>query len=97
MLTSEKAALAKVTLIYRQSKSKKGSNKKSKYKDPDFGPKGVSGDEEGSRFAMYKTGEIPRKGYPNPKKIEWVYAESLCDPGETPQFVDDGVASDDCI
>jgi calpain, invertebrate len=46
---------------------------------------------------MYKTGEIPRKGYPNPKKVEWVFAEALCDPGEVPQFVDDGVACDDCV
>ena len=52
---------------------------------------------QGSAFAMYKTGEVPRKGYPEPAKCEWVFAESLCDPGEVPQFVDDGVASSDCI
>lgn len=96
MLTSEKAALTKVTQLYKQFKSKKGQKIK-KYKDIDFGPKTGSGEEEGSRFAMYKTGEIPRKGYPNPKKVEWVFAEALCDPGEVPQFVDDGVACDDCV
>ena len=48
-------------------------------------------------MAMYKTGEIPRKGYPDPQKCDWVFGEDLCDPGEKPQFVDDGVASADCI
>lgn len=67
-----------------------------KYFDPDFGPKRKS-DEQGCRFAMYKTGEIPRKGYADPLKVDWVFAEELCDPGEVPQFVDDGVASSDCI
>lgn len=33
---------------------------------------------------MYKTGEVPRKGYTEPKMTEWVFAESLCDPGEVP-------------
>ena len=95
MLTSEKAALAKVTQIYKQVKAKKGAKTKGKFKDTDFGPKDKT-DEDGSRFSFYKTGEMPRKGYPNPKKCEWVFAEKLCDPGETPQFVDDGVACDDC-
>ena len=35
-------------------------------------------------MAMYKTGEIPRKGYPDPAKCDWVFGEDLCDPGETP-------------
>lgn len=48
-------------------------------------------------MSMYKTGEVPRKGYTEPNKTQWVYAETLCDPGEFPQFVDDGVASADCI
>lgn len=48
-------------------------------------------------MSMYKTGDVPRKGYTEPAKTQWVYAESLCDPGEVPQFVDDGVASADCI
>jgi len=54
-----------------------------KFIDNDFGPKRKS-DEEGSKFALYKTGEIPRKGYPDPKKLSWVFAEELCDPGEIP-------------
>lgn len=97
MLTSEKAALAKVTQIYKTCKAaqKKGNKAAGKFKDTDFGPKDKT-DEIGGKMAMYKTGEMPRKGYPNPKKVEWVFAESLCDPGEKPQFVDDGVASDDC-
>jgi len=30
---------------------------------------------KGSAFAMYKTGEIPRKGYADPLEVEWVFAE----------------------
>lgn len=67
-----------------------------KYVDPDFGPKRKT-DTQGSAFSMYKTGEVPRKGYTEPGKADWVFAESLCDPGEVPQFVDDGAASADCI
>jgi len=26
-------------------------------------------------MAMYKTGEVPRKGYAEPAKVEWVFAE----------------------
>jgi len=26
-------------------------------------------------MAMYKTGEMPRKGYPDPDDVEWVFAE----------------------
>lgn len=33
---------------------------------------------------MYKTGEVPRKGYTEPAKAQWVTAEALCDPGEIP-------------
>ena len=67
-----------------------------KYIDFDFGAKRKS-DFDGCRFSMYKSGNIPKKGYHDPKDVEWVFAESLCDPGEEPQFVDDGVASSDCI
>lgn len=45
---------------------------------------------------MYKTGEPP-KGYPDPAQCEWVYAESLCSQDQSPQFVDHGVSSSDCI
>lgn len=44
---------------------------------------------------MYKTGEVPRKGYTEPKDVDWVYAQDLTK--KPVQFVDDGVASDDCI
>lgn len=46
---------------------------------------------------MYKTGEPPRKGYAKPANVEWVHAHKICPPGKSPQFVDDGVASADCI
>ena len=47
-------------------------------------------------MAMYKNG-VPPKGYPDPANCEWVNAEDLCKPGQFPQFVDDGVASSDCV
>jgi len=97
ILTSEKAALAKVTQIYENHKFKQAQGQNvNKFVDPDFGPRRKT-DVEGSKYAMYKTGEVPRKGYPEPRECEWVFAEALCDPGEVPQFVDDGVASSDCI
>lgn len=45
---------------------------------------------------MYKNGNIPQKGYPEPDECEWVFSEELCSPGKIPQFVDDGAASNDC-
>jgi hypothetical protein len=63
--------------------------------DPDFGPMRKS-DIERSKYSLYKTGEVPRKGYPEPNEVEWVYIETLTE-GVKPQFVDDGVASSDCI
>jgi len=45
--------------------------------DPDFGPKNKD-DEIGLKMAMYKTGEIPRKGYQEPSKTDWVNAQELC-------------------
>jgi len=48
-------------------------------------------------MALYKTGEIPRKGYADPREVEFISAETICaERGMTAQFVDDGVASDDC-
>jgi hypothetical protein len=51
-----------------------------KYTDPHFGPLRKS-DEKGNCFALYKTGEVPRKGLPEPKNVEWVFADQLCNPG----------------
>ena len=34
-------------------------------------------DEEGNRFSLYKNGDPPRKGYPEPRNVEWVYAENI--------------------
>ena len=64
MLTSEKAALAKVELIYENELRKQTQGQiTQKFIDFDFGPKRKS-DEVGGKFAMYKTGEPP-KGYPD--------------------------------
>jgi hypothetical protein len=65
-----------------------------KYIDPDFGPKRKS-DIEHSKLAMYRNGEIPRKGYTDPLKVDWLYVENLC--GFKTQFVSYGAASSDCI
>ena len=59
MLTSEKAALAKVTQLYKKYKSKK------RFFDNDFGPRNAD-DIDGCAYAMYKTGKVPRKGYAKP-------------------------------
>ena len=93
MLNNEKAALAVARDTYLGLKKTKAR----KYQDPDFGPKddGTT-DPEGHKMAMYKTG-VPPLGYPAPDECKWVYSETLCDPGEQPQFVDDGAASEDCI
>ena len=93
MLNNEKAALAVARDTYLGLKKTKAR----KYQDPDFGPKddGTT-DPEGHKMAMYKTG-VPPLGYPAPDECKWVYSEDLCDPGEQPQFVDDGAASEDCI
>lgn len=97
MLTSEKAALAKASQIYKEAKQKQRAGKGGKkHVDVDFGPTSKT-DEVGGAMAMYKTGEVPRKGYAKPSSVEWVHAERLCPPGKKPQFVDDGVGCDDCV
>ena len=90
MLKSEKAALAQVAAIYSSLKAK-GIKK---YIDPDFGPKDAK-DKAGSTAAMYKEDKIPSPGYPEPDTVEWVSADEICEPGEVPQFVDDGAGAND--
>ena len=92
MLTSEKAALAKVSQLYEEFKAKKA-----KYFDSDFGPKDEN-DLAGCAFALYKTGKVPRKGYAKPSETSWIFADKLIANKSKPcQFVDDGVASNDCV
>lgn len=69
------------------------------YVDQDFGPKSLDFEvgDVGLSMAMYKTGEIPRKGYQDPKKTIWPFIKDVCPKGKSPQFIDDGVASDDCV
>lgn len=92
MFTSEKAALAYTRQVYKKIKKENKEN----WVDTTFGPKDKS-DTKGHKFSIYKNGEPSVKGMKDPSEIEWVFGEALCDPGETPQFVDDGVGSDDCI
>lgn len=95
MLTSEKAALAKCHAIWQNYKANRVPGKPiKKWIDADFGPMRAS-DFDRNRFSMYKTGEVPRKGYALPNEVEWVYIETLTN--KPVQFVDDGVASNDCI
>lgn len=92
MLKSEKATLTKCVQIWDKL-NKKGEKK---FKDTEFGPVNAK-DIIGASECMYDQGKIPQKGYPEPMNCEWVWAEELCDPGEIPQFVDDGAASNDCV
>ena len=92
MLNNEKAAIAVAKKLYKELKDKK----KKKFHDNDFGPKN-DGDKVGHANSLYCNGVIPQKGYTEPDDIKWVYAEELCDPGEIPQFVDDGAGSGDCV
>ena len=91
MLTSEKAALARVRMIYKDLKKRKVK----KFLDVDFGPKDKN-DQARHKLSLYKDGNPPQKGYVLPEEVEWVYGEELCDPGEKVQFVDDGASSNDC-
>lgn len=92
MLTSEKAALAKVSQIYRELKLKKIK----KFIDIDFGPKDAN-DVRGNKMSIYKEGQPSEKGQTEPEDIEWVHPERLCSGKQKPQFVDDGAGSNDCI
>jgi hypothetical protein len=77
MLNNEKAALATARKFYKDLKKRNASE----FIDPDFGPKDDK-DENGHKFALYKDGKVPQKGYPEPSECKWVFAEALCDPGE---------------
>jgi hypothetical protein len=57
MLTSEKAALSKVSQMYREMKLKKIT----KFLDVDFGPKDEN-DDRGHRMSIYKEGRAFIKG-----------------------------------
>ena len=91
MLTSEKAALARVRMIYKDLKKRKVQ----KFLDVDFGPKDKN-DFVRNKLSLYTDGNPPQKGYVTPEEIEWVYYDELCTPGEKLQFVDDGPSSNDC-
>jgi hypothetical protein len=65
-----------------------------KYLDKDFGPLRDS-DYDRCRFTLYKHGEMPKKGYPDPHDVKFDFPHTMTD--KPIQFVDDGAASDDCI
>jgi len=104
ILLSEKAALAKCAQIWdffhekTNFVSEINQGKIQKFVDKDFGPLRKS-DLDRCKFAMYKTGEIPRKGYADPREVDWVFVDELCELAgnqSKPQFVDDGASSNDC-
>lgn len=74
---SEKAALAKCNQIWQFYMEKRGLGSTQKYLDKDFGPLRKS-DLDRCRFTLYKTGEPPRKGYADPREVEFVYNDELC-------------------
>lgn len=49
-------------------------DKVDKFLDVDFGPKDAN-DELGNSTSLYRNGELPQKGYAEPKDVEWVYSE----------------------
>jgi hypothetical protein len=48
------------------------------YEDPDFGPKDDN-DAEGNKNSLYRNGELPQKGYPEPDDIKWVHSEYIAE------------------
>lgn len=84
ILLSEKAALAKCAQIWdffhekTNFMSEINQGKIQKFVDKDFGPLRKS-DLDRCKFSMYKTGEIPRKGYADPREVDWVFVDELCE------------------
>jgi hypothetical protein len=79
MLTSEKAALAKVSKIYYEHKQHATPGQPiGKFIDKDFGPMRDS-DYERCRFTMYKTGEMPKKGLPDPHDVIFAFPDTITD------------------
>lgn len=93
MLTSEKAALS---TCYQIQLERERLMTEMRWTDPDWGPKRKS-DVDRCRKVLYKTGEPPNKGFPDPKDVEFVSLEELCaEKGKTPKFAEGGVSSNDC-
>lgn len=91
MFKNEKAALKTAYNIYNELKNAK----KDRFLDPDFGPKNAN-DKDGSANSLYIGGVVPQKGYVEPSEISWVYADELCEKGQTPKFILGGAAANDC-
>jgi hypothetical protein len=93
MLTSEKAALA---VCHQIQMEQERLCTELNWIDPDWGPKRKS-DLERCKKALYKTGEPPNKGFPDPKDVEFVSVVELCaSKGKVPKFAEGGVSSNDC-
>jgi hypothetical protein len=90
MLNSEKAALARVRQIYKDLKSTHSRE----YVDKSFGPSDTKGqDSKGNAMSLYKTGEVPQKGYAEPEEVEWTNIANIIGKGTVAQFVDDGAGA----
>ena len=50
----------------------------SKFLDTDFGPLRDS-DLDRTRFTLYKHGEMPKKGYPDPKDVVFAFPDTFTD------------------
>lgn len=77
ILTSEKAALAKCHQIWEFYQEKRALGSTQKFLDKDFGPMRQS-DLDRCKFTLYKNGEPPKKGYPDPRNVEFTFADELC-------------------
>jgi len=66
--------------------------------DKDFGPQRPS-DLDRCKYTLYKNGEPPKKGYADPRNVEFAWTDELCESKGSehrPMFVDDGASSNDC-
>ena len=98
ILCEEKAALLKCVEIVKTLKSQG----KSKWSDPEFGPR--PSDPLGATSLYYADNEIA-KGAPMPEDITWLRPEEICNvlikygqkdlEGKTPMFIDGGASSND--
>jgi hypothetical protein len=70
ILNSEKAALAKCNQIWEYWHEK--TNQDTNWLDKDFGPLRKS-DLDRCKRTLYKTGEPPKKGYSDPREVEFVF------------------------
>jgi calpain len=88
-VNSDTSALKRVEMILDEMHK----NGQKKYFDTEFGPKDKD-DEEGSKMALYTTGESP-PGYIKPEAIEWLFPEEFA--GEGYKFLNEDASSNEVL